>query len=134
MSDVLGLGVDKPKLRTATPALHGPTTLCAAMQRFGGAAASHWQLWVGGLATMAAGRLKSDSHMQAPHRGAQLVVTASHPPHWPRGGQTKPQTHRPSLSRHRRATSASLLSHRKRLSLLILPSVAYLPLFVIVGN
>ena len=49
LSDVLRLGVDKPKLRTATPALHGPTTLCAAMQRFGGAAASHWPLWVGGL-------------------------------------------------------------------------------------
>ena len=46
--------------------------------------------WLEGLRPMAAGRLKSDSHMQAPHCGAQLVVTAS--PHWPRGGQTKPQT------------------------------------------
>ena len=38
-------------------------------------------LMSGGLRPMAAGRLKSDSHMQAPHRGAQLAVTASHPPH-----------------------------------------------------
>ena len=45
-------------------------------------------LMLGGLRPMAAGRLKSDSHMQAPHRGAQLVVTASNPPHWPHGGQT----------------------------------------------
>ena len=51
MSDVLGLGVDKPKLRTAALPLHGPTTLSAAMQRVGGDAASHWPLWVGGLAT-----------------------------------------------------------------------------------
>ena len=46
-----GGAIDQPKLRTATLALHGPTTLSAAMQRVGGAAASHWPLLVGGLAT-----------------------------------------------------------------------------------
>ena len=61
---------------------------------------------LGSLRPMAAGRLKSDSHMQAPHRGAQLVVTASQPLHWPRSGQTMPQTHRSSPPRHHRATSA----------------------------
>ena len=46
-----GRTIDQPKLRTATLTLHGPTTLSAAMQRVSGAAASHWLLWVGGLAT-----------------------------------------------------------------------------------
>ena len=45
-----GRTIDQPKLRTATLALHGPTTLSAAMQRVGGAAATHWPLWFGRLA------------------------------------------------------------------------------------
>ena len=37
-----GEAIDKPKLRSAMRRLHGITTLCAAMQRIGGDAASHW--------------------------------------------------------------------------------------------
>ena len=46
-----GRSIDSPKLRTATLPLHGPSTLSAAMQRVGGAAASHWPLLVGRFAT-----------------------------------------------------------------------------------